>query len=82
MTRKIFIGNLTFQTDTDKLRDAFETAYPGTIARVNVVCDRSGVSKGYGFVEFKNDAAANSALGKQRVTHIDGRSIRVESSSN
>lgn len=81
MVKKVLIGNLSYDTTEDKVRSVFHAAYPGKIESINLVRERhTGLSKGYGFVTFKDDSAAGSALGKEKVSVIDGRTIRVEES--
>jgi len=58
------------------LADAF-AAY-GTVASATIIMDRaSGRSKGFGFVELEDDAAAQSAINEMNGKDVDGRKISV-----
>lgn len=66
MAIKLFVGSLPYSTTDDELNELFASF--GTIASARVIIDReSGRSKGFGFVEFEDDAA-----GKAAVTELDG----------
>jgi RNA recognition motif-containing protein len=57
----IYIGNLSYDTAEENLRQAFE-AY-GEVAKVNIITDRdSGSSKGFGFVEMPSKGEAKAAM--------------------
>ena len=73
--KKVYVGNLNYQTNEAGLTQLF--AECGTIVSVTVIMDKfSGRSKGFGFVEFDTEAAANAALKFDQST-LDGRQIRV-----
>ena len=56
----VYVGNLPYTTSSEDLRDLF-SAY-GEVNSANVISDRdSGRSKGFGFVEMADDAAAKTA---------------------
>jgi RNA recognition motif-containing protein len=72
---KIFVGNLSFHTSDDQLRQLFEQH--GTVHSASVVTDKfTGNPRGFGFVEMDDDAAqrAISAVNGQPV---DGRNLTV-----
>lgn len=76
MQNKLFVGNLSWNTDDQALQDAF-TPY-GEITSAHVVTDReSGRSRGFGFVEFADDAAAKAACEALEGSDLDGRTIHV-----
>jgi len=76
MAKKLYVGNLSYGTSEDGLRNAF-TQY-GEVQSVNIVIDRdSGRSKGFGFVEMANDDAAVAAISGMNGRELDGRSLRV-----
>jgi cold-inducible RNA-binding protein len=59
--KNIFVGNLSFNTSEDELRQVFE-AY-GQVDRVSIMTDRdTGRSRGFGFVEMENDQEAENAI--------------------
>ncbi len=58
---KLYVGNLSYSTGENELRELF--SQHGTVSSVAVITDRdSGRSKGFGFVEFANDAEAQAAI--------------------
>lgn len=78
--RKIFVGNLNYQTTEETLRDTFSEF--GHVTYVRVVTDReTGRSRGFGFVEFSNPSEAEAALSKWGSREIDGRSVNVNAAN-
>ncbi|MBN1653716.1 MAG: RNA-binding protein [Deltaproteobacteria bacterium] len=76
MSKKLFIGGLAWATDETGVRTAFERF--GEIQEVVVVTDRdSGRSRGFGFVTFADDAAANRAIEEMNDSELDGRKVVV-----
>lgn len=74
--KKLFVGSLAWATNDDSLGAHFASA--GTVASAKVVTDReSGRSRGFGFVEFENDAEADAAVEKLNNSELDGRTITV-----
>jgi len=75
--KKLFIGSLAWATDSDGLRAFFEQF--GTVAKAEVVFERDnpGRSRGFGFVEFENDAEADKAVAEGDGKELDGRNITV-----
>lgn len=74
--KKLFVGSLAWATTDDGLAAHFADC--GTVASAKVVTDReSGRSRGFGFVEFENDAEADSAIEKLNNSELDGRQITV-----
>jgi len=72
----IYVGNLSYQTSDDELRDAF--ANFGEVTSAKVIKDmQTGRSKGFGFVEMADKAQAEEAISQLDNTDLDGRSIRV-----
>lgn len=66
---KLYVGNLSFQTSEDELRDLF--SQHGDVASVSLVMDReTGRPRGFGFVEMPDDAQAQAAI-----TAINGQSF-------
>lgn len=76
MAKKLFVGNLAWGTTDDSLRAAFEQF--GEIVSAQVLTDReTGRSRGFGFVEMTDDAAAEKAVAELNGTDLDGRQITV-----
>ncbi len=74
--KKLYIGNLPYSVDQAQLEAMF--AEFGTIASAVVISDRNtGRSKGFGFVEFEDDAAADAALAAMDGKEVDGRALKV-----
>lgn len=73
---KIYVGNLSFKTNEDALRAAFEAH--GEVASASIVVDRdTGRSRGFGFVEMPNDAEARAAIAALNGSSLDGRELTV-----
>ncbi|MBN2387913.1 MAG: RNA-binding protein [Anaerolineales bacterium] len=61
MQTKLYVGNLSYETTEDELRDLFSQA--GTVSSVALIKDRdSGRSKGFAFVEMSNQSEAEKAI--------------------
>lgn len=72
----IFVGNLSFDTRDDGLREAF--AAHGAVDSAQVVMDRqTGRSRGFGFVEMPNDAEAQAAVSALNGADLGGRPLTV-----
>lgn len=75
MATKLYVGNLSYNTTNDSLRDAFAQA--GAVVSATVLTDRmSGRSRGFGFVEME-DADAAKAIEMWNGKDLDGRKLRV-----
>lgn len=73
---KIYVGNLPFSVDDAKLKELF--ASYGEIEEATVIKDKySGRSKGFGFVTFKDDAAAQKAISEMNNKEVEGRELKV-----
>ena len=76
MNRKLFVGNLSFNTEERTLQDLFAQA--GPVASVRVMRDMAtGRARGFGFVEMETDEGATAAIDKFNNTEVDGRRIAV-----
>jgi RNA recognition motif-containing protein len=76
MGRKLFVGNLPFNTDEHRLEEVF--AVIGPVDSVNIVRDQmTGRARGFAFVEMQTDEAAQSAIQRLNDTDLDGRKIAV-----
>ena len=73
---KLYVGNLSYEAGEPELRELFG-AY-GTVDSVAVITDReTGRSKGFGFVEFGNDAEAQAAISGLNGKEVSGRALTV-----
>ena len=76
MTKKLYVGNLSFQTTTQDLQDLFSQA--GTVESAQIIEDRdTGRSKGFAFVEMSTDQEAASAIDQFNGKEVGGRMLKV-----
>ena len=72
----IYVGNLSWNLKDQDLSNLFATH--GEVASAKIVTDKfTNRSKGFGFVEMDDDAAAKKAIEELNGTEIDGRPIVV-----
>jgi RNA recognition motif-containing protein len=77
MSKKLFVGSLSWGTNDEGLRSAFSAH--GEVSEAVVISDRdTGRSRGFGFVTFDDDEAADKAIAALNGTELDGRTIRVD----
>lgn len=75
MSKKIFVGNLSYQTTKSDLSHLFEQV--GQVESVNIITDRdTGRSKGFGFLEM-GEEEADKAIAQFNGAELNGRSITV-----
>ena len=73
---KLYVGNLPYEVNNDKLKELFAAA--GEVTEAVVITDKySGRSKGFGFVTMKDDAAADKAIKDLHETDMEGRKLIV-----
>lgn len=78
-TVRLYLGNLSYETDESKLRNIFSEF--GEVTDVFLPSDRmSGRPRGFGFVTYADRTAAEAAIAKMDNTDLDGRAIRVNES--
>jgi cold-inducible RNA-binding protein len=76
MSKKLYVGGLSWGTTDESLRRAFERF--GEVTEAKVIMDRdTGRSRGFGFVTFAGDDHAMSAIGEMDGASLDGRNIKV-----
>jgi len=76
MSKKLFVGGLSWNTTEDGLRNAFSRF--GELLEVKVIKDReTNRSRGFGFVTFANEDSANSAMAEMNGKDLEGRTIKV-----
>ena len=75
-TNRLYVGNLSFNTDTEALRNAFSEF--GEVSDVHVVSDRTtGQSRGFGFVTMGTPAEAINAMQQMNGSLLEGRALKV-----
>ena len=75
MSKKIYVGNLSYHTTEGDLSNLFEQV--GQVDSVNVITDRdTGRSKGFAFVEMSNEDA-DKAISQFNGVEMDGRALTV-----
>lgn len=81
MGNKLFVGGLSWDTDDNGLRNAFERF--GSLTEVKVILDRdTGRSRGFGFVTFDDPQAAQQAAEEMDGAELDGRNLRVNEAAD
>lgn len=76
MSKKLYVGNLSYNTNNDDLEKLFSEF--GAVASVNLIEDRdSGRSKGFAFVEMETSDAASEAINSLDGKEVDGRNLKV-----
>ncbi len=77
MAKKLFVGGLPWATTSDDLKQLFSAH--GTVATATVITDKmTGRSRGFGFVEFENEAEADAAEQALNNTDYQGRTLIVK----
>ena len=73
---KIFVGNLSYDVTSDDLRQLFGDI--GSISDAIVINDReTGRSRGFGFVTYEDDGAADKAIKEMNDYSYEGRNLKV-----
>ena len=76
MGKKIFVGNLSFDTTSAELESLFSQV--GTCESVSVITDRAtGRSRGFGFVEMSSSSEAEKAIAALNGHELQGRTLNV-----
>jgi len=76
MSKKLFVGGLSWGTTDDGLREAFEEF--GQVEDAKVISDReTGRSRGFGFVTFSNASDGERAIKDMNGKQLDGRTLNV-----
>ena len=76
MESKLYVGNLSYNVSEDELRELFSQA--GEVKEVTLIMDRdTRRPKGFGFVEFTNQADAEKAIQMFNDQELDGRRMTV-----
>jgi RNA recognition motif-containing protein len=76
MGNRLYIGNLSFNTNEETLTGLFSQF--GDVTEVKIISDReTGRSRGFGFVSMGDSNGAKAAIAQMDGTMVDGRSLRV-----
>ena len=76
MSNKLYVGNISFQTEESGLEKVF--GEHGGVSSVKIITDRqTGRSKGFGFVEMETSEAAQKCVETLDGQEIDGRTVKV-----
>ncbi len=76
MPAKLYVGGLSFSTNSESLREYFSQC--GTVESATVITDKfSGQSRGFGFVEMATSEEAQKAISQLSGKDFEGRSITV-----
>ena len=76
MGKKLYVGNLSFNTTQAQVRELFAQA--GEVTEVNLITDRyTGTPKGFGFVEMATEEAAQEAIQRFNGYSLDNRALTV-----
>jgi cold-inducible RNA-binding protein len=76
VSRRLYVGNLSFNTSESELEELFSRA--GSVDNVHIARDMAtGRARGFGFVEMGTDEEAQKAIAEFNETEFGGRTIQV-----
>ena len=76
MAKNVYVGNMSFDTTEDRLRELFQAH--GEVTSAQVITDReTGRSRGFGFVEMPSGEEAQAAMTALDGSDLDGRTLKV-----
>lgn len=76
MNKKLYVGNLLYETTQEEIRELFEKA--GKVVDAVVISDKyTGRSKGFGFVEMETEEEAKKAVEMYNEKEYKGRKLTV-----
>lgn len=76
MAKRLYVGNLSYSTTEDELRELF--SQHGSVEAVNLIVDRdTGRSRGFAFVDM-DPAGADAAISTLNGHDLGGRSLRID----
>ena len=76
MGKKLYVGNLSYETTDSDLQNLFQPH--GTVQSAQVIMDRdAGRSKGFGFVEMNSGEEAQAAIAALNGKDMNGRALTV-----
>lgn len=74
--KKLYVGNLPWSFDNDKLKELF-SKYASLVSATVISDKETGRSRGFGFVELSDDADAQNAISEMNGADIEGRKLVV-----
>jgi cold-inducible RNA-binding protein len=81
IARKLFVGNLNYNTKKEELSELFGSA--GQVVDVFIPTDRAtGRSRGFAFVEFATEAEADEAIRQLNGREVGGRPLKVNAAES
>jgi RNA recognition motif-containing protein len=76
MGKRLYVGNMSYNTTEADLREVFGQA--GTVTEVKVVMDRdTGRPRGFAFVEMSTESEAQNAISQTNGRELGGRALKV-----
>jgi RNA recognition motif-containing protein len=76
MPKRLYVGNMSYSTTEERLRQLFEPY--GEVTSVSIITDReTGKARGFGFVEMGSEEAAGAAITALNGRNVDGRELKV-----
>ncbi len=76
MAKKLYVGGISYGTSEDALKSHFAQA--GEVESASIIMDKmTGKSKGFGFVQMRNDSDADNAINMFNGKALDGRNLTV-----
>ena len=76
MSKRLYVGGLSYNTTEDSLKQGFSQA--GSVTSATIITDKfSGRSKGFGFVEMESDEEADKAIEMFNGKEFEGRTLTV-----
>jgi RNA recognition motif-containing protein len=76
MTKNVYVGNLSFDTNQARLQELAEAH--GQVSSVNLITDRdTGRPRGFAFVEMETEEGATALINALNGQNVDGRELKV-----
>ena len=76
MSKRLYVGNLSYSTTESELREVFERS--GSVTDVKVMMDReTGRPRGFAFVEMSTDEEARDAIAQLNGSELGGRTLKI-----
>lgn len=81
MSKKIYVGNLSYNTSENDINELFSTY--GEIISTKLIEDQfTGRSKGFAFIEMESDDSVMAAISGLNGKEVDGRNIKVNEAND